>query len=219
MQKDNISKINTFGKVGHIICKIGGIVVIIAAIACLISAVIMCFVPKNAVKIELYSSNFAFLKLDDSLDFLNHFELDGEDGLLEIGDNTYKLNADNKEGNTYKTTFYLSDIKWVLFAATIALGALYTVLHYGSKLCACFKSCTTPFTEEVSCLLTKLAWSLVAMLVLGTVISGAVAAFMEGSGFSISVDLLSVLLVLCVFMLSYVFKHGTALQAQSDETL
>lgn len=220
MKSETIKKINTLGKVGYIICKIGKIAMMIATIACLIGAVLMCFVPKEAVKIELTTSNTAVIKLDDSYDLSKIFDLDIKDGVLEIGDNTYSVvgGADAPEAVT--KTVYISNFKWILFAASLGCFSVLVAFYFAEKLCKSFKDCETPFTEEVSGVLMKFAYSLISVGVLGMIGESVVDSFFANSFLmGIDVDLGTVLLILCVFMLSFIFKHGTALQIQSDETL
>ncbi len=220
MKSETIKKINTFGKVGYIICKIAKIAMMIATIACLVGAVLMCFVPKEAVKIELTTSNTAVIKLDDSYDLSKILDLDIEDGILEIGDNTYSVVGGADAPETVTKTVYISNFKWILFAASLGCFSVLVAFYFAEKLCKSFKDCETPFTEEVSGVLMKFAYSLIGVGVLGMIGESVVDSFFANSFLiGIDVDLGTVLLILCVFMLSFIFKHGTALQIQSDETL
>ncbi len=221
MESQTIKKINTFGKVGYVICKIGKIAMMVAAIACFVGAIIMCFVPKEAAKIELTTSNTAIVRLDEDLSLSRLFDLDIEDGVLEIGENTYKVIAnDTDEPTTVTKTIYISNIKWILFAAVLGFFVILVAFYYGEKLCKAFKDCETPFTAEISGGLMKLAYSLIGVGVMGMFAESIAASFLMGE-FLVDFDLslTTVLLILCVFMLSFVFKYGTALQKESDETL
>ncbi len=221
MKSETIKKINTFGKIGYIICKIGKIAVMIAAIACLVGGILMCFVPKEAVKIELTTSNTAVIKLDNSYDLSKILDLDIENGILEIGENTYKVIDNEADGSAEITSvFYISNFKWICFAGIIACTVLFFVFYFAEKLCGYFKDCETPFTEEISKQLTKLAWSLIPTCVLGSLMQSFTEAMLMGKfSISVNINLETVLLILCVFMLSYIFKHGAALQTESDELL
>ncbi len=221
MKNQTIKKINTFGKIGYIICKIGKIALMIATIACLVGAFLTCFIPKEAVKIELTTSNTAVIKFDDRYDLPKILDLDIEDFILEIGENTYKVIDSQTDGSAEVTTvFYVSNLKWVLFAAALSLFAVVVVFYFAEKLCKSFKECETPFTKEVSDILTKLAYSLVGMGVVSLVVASVVNSVLSnGFVFTVDVNFITVLLILCVFTLSYIFKHGVALQTESDELL
>ncbi len=221
MKSETIKKINTFGKIGYIICKIGKIVVMIAAIACLVGGILMCFVPKDAAKIELISSNSAVVTINGDYDISKFVDIDGEDGIIEIGNNTYKIvSNDSDESVTSTSTVYISNFKWICFAGIIACAVLFFVFYFAEKLCRYFKDCETPFTTEISGQLTKLAWSLIPTCVLGSLMQSFTESMLMGKFLiSVNIDLITVLLILCVFMLSYIFKHGAALQTESDELL
>ncbi len=221
MKSETIKKINTLGKVGYIICKIGKIAMMIATIACIVGAVLMCFVPKEAVKIELTTSNTAVIKLDDSYDLSKILDLDIEDGILEIGENTYKLIDSEADGSAEITSvFYISNFKWILFAASLGCFSVLVAFYFAEKLCKSFKDCETPFKEEVSDVLMKFAYSLIGVGLLGMIGESVVDSFFANRFLiGIDVNLGTVLLILCVFTLSYIFKHGAALQTESDELL
>lgn len=92
--------------------------------------------------------------------------------------------------------------------------------YYGDKLCSAFRTCATPFTQKISQGLRNLAWSLVPVAVVSSLAECVSDSLLSGDwDLSIGLDVSTVLLVLCIFMLSAIFKYGTALQTQSDETL
>ncbi len=215
-----IGKINALGRIGHIICLIGKIFTMIGAIACLAGALIMCFIPRNAVVIEFVSENSALVMIDGDINLSSFLEMDGTDLSIEWGDNTYKFVGADGEPITEKTTFHLADIKWILFTAVIVCAVAHIVFSFGDKLCVCFEKCDTPFTEEISKGLFRLAIALLSMSIMSSLV-GSVAESVIGGKFdiSISIDLSVVLTVLCIFMLSFIFKHGTKLQKEFDETL
>ncbi len=220
MKSNTISKINKFGKIGYIICKIGKIAMMIATIACLVGAILMCFVPKDAAKIELTTSNTAVVQLDSSYDLSKIFDLDIEDGILELGENTYSVVGDADAPATVTSTLYVSNFKWILFVGVLGCFTVLVAFYFAEKLCKSFKDSETPFTEEISGGLMKFAYSLIGVGVVGMLGESVASSILMGE-FLVGIDLniTTVLLVLCVFMLSFIFKHGTALQAESDETL
>ncbi len=221
MKNETIKKINKLGKAGYIICKIGKIAVMIAAIACLVGGILMCFVPKDVVKIELVSSNSAVVTINSDFDLAKFLDLNSADGIIEIGNNTYKIVPnDSDEPVTFTSTVNISSFKWICFAGAIFCAALFFVCYFSEKLCGYFKDCETPFTEEISGQLTKLAWSLIPTCIITSFISSIVESLFVGTfDLTFSFDLITVLLILCVFMLSNIFKHGAALQTESDELL
>ncbi len=217
--KNTVGKINTFGNVGFIISKIGMIAVMIAAIACLVATVLTCFIPKEAAKIEFQSANTATVTLDEKYDLSGMVEFEQE-GTIEIANNSFTIVSGDEGIPTVKSTFYLSNLKWILLVACIACAAAYFPFLFASKLCKNLKNCQTPFTAESSKQLMNLAWSLIPMSVIGSLTESIITSvFTNSVNIGITLDLTVVLLVLCVFMLSYIFKYGTSLQTESDETL
>ncbi len=216
-----VQKINTIGKIGYIICKIGKILTLIGASICLAGAIIMCFVPRDAVVMEFVSENSATVTIAGDIDLGGILDFDADDGaVIEWDKNTYKITGENGEGITTERIFRLSDIKWVLFMSVLACIAAYFPLLFAGKLCKFFEKCTTPFAEEVSGILVKLAVSLIPISIMSSLAESVSESVISGKiDISISVDLTVVIAVLCIFMLSLVFKYGTALQTESDETL
>lgn len=220
MENKMISRINTLGKVGDFICKVCKIVLIIAAVGCLVGGILLCFVPRSAASIELTSVNTAVVHLDEKYDISRFVDMGDIDGMLSLGGNAYEIVDDDFDEWQASRTFYLSDGKWVLFAAILALAALYIPFHFGGKLCAAFRNCTTPFTPEISKGLTNLAWALIPVAVVGELVETFAGCLFTGDwNISLNLDVTGILMILCIFLLSYIFKYGTALQIQSDETL
>ncbi len=221
MKSNTIRKINGLGKAGFILSKIGRILLMIAGIGCLVGGILMCFVPREAVQIELSMANSAVIRLDESINVPKVFDLDVEDGILELGQNTYQVVMDREEeAAAVRTVLYLSDLKWFLFAAVLTCAAACATFYFAGNLCAYFKDCDSPFSEEISQGLVRLAWSLIPVCVLSAFLEALADSLGSGTlDLDITIDLTTILLILCIFMLSYIFKHGTALQTESDETL
>ncbi len=219
MKEEMLKRINSVGKVGEILCKICGIFCLIAAIACLVGGILLSFVPRNAVTVDLKSSNTAVINIDSDYDLSKILDLGDLSASIEIDGNKFFV-TDNGEPITYQTTFHVSDIKWMLFVCVACCIALYIVFKFAGKMCASFKKCDTPFCEAVSRSMICFAWSLLPLAIMSSIVSAVAEGVFTGSlDFTVNVDLTAALLILAVFMLSYIFKYGAALQQESDETL
>ncbi len=218
---NNIGKINTLGKAGDIICRIGKILMIIAAVASLVGFVLICLVPKEAVIIELNSMGTARVQMDETLSYPKVFDLDISDGVLTLGKQQYQVVTDSGDVRAPLThTFYFSNIKWICLAGVLAAATGYLVLYYAGRLCAEFRSCKTPFTEAIAADFIRLAWSLVPFSILTNTLSSYAESMFSGRvQIMVTVDIATVILVLGFIMLSFIFKYGVALQTESDETL
>ncbi len=219
MQNETIGKINGLGKAGYVICRIGRIALTIGAAVCLACAILMCFVPKDAVQIDLYTANSAVIRQDEASPKV--FDLEIENGFLEIGENRYQVVTDEMQRpEAVRHTFDLSGLRFILLLGALACAAAAVPLHFGCVLCAHFRACETPFTEAIAGTLTRLAWSLIPLLVVSTAAEAAAHSLLGGGmSVDIRVDLVSVLLIVCVFLLSTIFRYGAALQRDADETL
>lgn len=219
MKSETIKKINTFGKVGRIICTIGKVAMMITTIVFLLLFFLINLLPTESIKLELTSDNSAKFTVSDNMQWLD-LDLNEGGGTIKIGNDTYQIMDGDGLPLSIKKTIRFADLKWVVILAISSTVASYICLRFGGKLCKEIQNCETPFTEAVAACITKLAWGLVALLAIET-ISMPIVEMLLGltNDFSINIDLLSVLLILCVFMLSFVFKHGITLQTESDETL
>ena len=216
-----IAKINTLGRVGHIISKICRVVLAIGAAVCLLGALVMCLVPRDTLAIRLTTTTSASIQLGQGLDLFHHFGLHVDRGSISIGQNTYPiLFGDGDMPATVEHVFYLSDVKWILLAGLVACAALYVAFYFAGKLCAYFRDCQTPFSQESSAGLIRLAWSLVPVCILTSLAESSVHSLATGAlRLTMRINPTNILLILCLFLLSYIFKYGAALQAEADETL
>ncbi len=221
MNSSTIEKINNLGKIAYIICKVAKIILLVCAILTFAVGIIMSLIPKNAVKLELKTTSTALVYINGSKNFEELIDLEFEDGIIALGNNSYKIVAsDEADGLETTNVLYLSNIKWLLFAASLVIAASCVIFYFAEKLFAELKSCTTPFTENISKGILKLAWSLVAACIAGCISTSLTESVFGGLvSISFNIDILTVFLILCVFMLSFVFKYGTSLQTESDETL
>ncbi len=221
MKSNTVETINKLGNAGYLITKTGKILLIVSAVVCFVGALIMCFVPKDLIRIELESVNSAVIIIDDEAEQFSFIDLDIADGFIEIGDNRYQLVInDENMPLSEKNTVYISNIKWILFATALFCIAAYVSFYFANKLCAYFRNCETPFSDDISKGILNFAWSLIPISLISSVIETFTESVLFGNfDILIQADLVTVLLILSVFMLSYIFKYGTKLQTESDETL
>ena len=119
-----------------------------------------------------------------------------------------------------ETTVYAKDALWILIIAVIFIVFCIVAAHLVEKLCRTFRECETPFTEDISDHLKKVAISFIPVAILVPIVENGVDGFLLGKvNLVFSVDLLTVFLVLMIFMLAWIFRYGAALQQESDETL
>jgi len=223
MKNDVILKINKMGKAGEIIAKIIKIILIIAAVTCIVGAGLLMMIPRDAASITM--KHDAVLKMN--LDFDHIIEMDKDMVDFSFDGIQYKPGEITNDGDILtaamtsdETTVYAKDALWILIIAVIFIVFCIVAAHLVEKLCRTFRECETPFTEDISDHLKKVAISFIPVAILVPIVENGVDGFLLGKvNLVFSVDLLTVFLVLMIFMLAWIFRYGAALQQESDETL
>ena len=86
------------------------------------------------------------------------------------------------------------------------------------KLCKEFKTCETPFSNDVIKRMKQVGYSLIPWCFTYPTAEAA-ANFMVSNNLNLSIDLGMIIMVLVVIALTHIFKYGAMLQQESDETL
>ena len=105
---------------------------------------------------------------------------------------------------------------------TAAAGAIFglTVLYYVKRLFGNIRKNNTPFTDEnVRCLEIIAVLVIIGAIAIPAVSAAAAHIFESGAHQVEEFHLFSMLVGFIVYFLSLVFKYGTVLQKESDETL
>lgn len=222
--ENNIRKINKMGKIGYIVSNICTIMLYVATVACIVAGVMLLAVSYDAIKVT--TSHTAVVEVDKANNSaLVAFETDGMtveiDGLTYDNISTEETLA--KSTTTAATTPYtysLHDI-YVVFFAGAAVCIVFSLLMKNIRdLFASFRDCETPFTAEISDKLHKTGLLFIPVMIGGWVIT-AIQKFISTGivDITLNIDLTMVLLIVMVLTLSAVFRYGTMLQQESDETL
>lgn len=234
MKNEIMSKVNTIGKIGHIIANIGKVMLAIGAVACIVAGFILVAMPDDLVTIHMDGQ--ATIEINAAEMVGTTFLTTHGATAITWGDVSSSLEVNGMEygvvGMTPTENGFLIDaeadsysLKLSQFANAIFLGALncavmWVVLHLVSGLCKQFKECETPFTEEIAKGLKKIAIALIPMAFITNLTTSVTNSMMSGKvNIVIGVDVTTILMVLLVFMLSAIFSYGTMLQQESDETL
>ena len=236
MENTSIKKINTAGKIGYIISIILIVFTIASMVAigiCMVGAIT---IANNDINVKMattinVNSTGNFLKKLNSLVFINGVEDLGT--LTENGKTGIKLNDSDiseisvieEEGGivvnakTNEVTISMKEIIMALVAVFIYIGAVTVTLYMLKALMKSLKNCETPFSDEVIKNMSKLAKSLVCLVILSTIAGGFKSLINTGTRFEFSINLGNIILVAIVYVLITVFKYGAKLQQESDETL
>jgi len=225
MKNEIIEKVNKIGNVGKVITKISKVMLKIAFVACIVAAVFVCLLPKDTITMRMAHQAVVDVELNDMV-VVEPVDED-EEGTLEINGIEYKITnyeqseehvTIHSESENYE--FNLSHIWWVMIPALLTIVAIYMVVYFVEKLCKVFSECETPFTDEVVKIMEKIAIAIIPMACLSPITESISDSIMTGTlHIVLGIDLMVVVLVVLIYMLAAIFKYGTMLQMESDETL
>lgn len=230
-----IHKINVVGKIAEIFTIIAKVGLIIGLVAMIAGAIFLKSVPSDFVELKTASKvgvsvdkdavskvfgKFTLNKLEKSMTAKGYkFEMnDVEYSKTDVEVTDEKILVDAETSVVTKDAGDFT-IMVVVFAIVI-LNALILV-HMIGKLAKAVKTCDSPFAETVITSMRRLAISLIPYCIIQSICAGVLE--MIGNGVNkvldINIDGTSIMPILLVFFLTYVFSYGAELQKQSDETL
>ena len=236
MKNKSIQRINTLGTVGYIF----SILLIICSIAMMVFTAIgtagAAAISKEQINVNI-NSDINISSTGNILDTLNRFIKVGDvkdlNTLATPDGDTVKVNDSDiaevsveKQGNgllinakTNNITFSIKRVIVALVFAFLFCTALTVTLFMLKRLMKSLKNCETPFTDEIVKNMSNFAVSLAVTLGVNIIGSGVWDSMQAGSGYGPTINLGYVLIVAVVCVLVSVFKYGTQLQQESDETL
>ena len=229
MKQDAILRINKMGHAGQIIANICKVFLIIAAVFVLLAASFLMLVPAGAVTVSPGGS----LDLTVDVGALGYHLSDQQRESLINGDNDLNLTIDGEaitdvevegdvihlSGAAEADTVDLHRAGVSLFVLLLFLIAVTVTMFFAASLCKALRYCETPFSEDIVTRIRRVAWSLVPWALLGGSRSPAELLTEGGMDLFVGINLETVLLILIIFALSFIFRYGAMLQQESDETL
>ena len=218
-------KINVFGKVAKIITMIVIVFLLVAEGFMLVGGVIVAIVPKDSVTVD--ASAAADVRVNT-----NYFGLDGEKvsvniggGHLTLGEiDTGDLEVKNENGTmtvsgSFKDIhFDLNDALKLIVCGMISLAAIIVALYFFRALMKQFMICDSPFSEGVVRKMRNFAIALIPCVIVAEGMKKAIGGIVSNS-FTMDFDLVSAGFVIIIFVLTMIFKYGTQLQKEHDETV
>lgn len=236
MKNKGIKGINTAGLIGYIISVLLSIAIIATMVITGIGTAGAIAIADKGIKVNM-STAIDISATGDFFGTLNNFMKVGEvenleDIITEDGKTVKVDDSDLSEVSAYKTengflvnaktnekVFTFKNIIVNLVATFIFLLTAEVAVHFLASLMKALRKCETPFCESVIKSMSRFAVSLIPAVFMNMVCGGMWSSLSSGSGFAMTVNLGSVLLVAVIFLLIAVFKYGALLQQESDETL
>lgn len=235
MKEQAIKKINKMGKVANIITTICKVCVIIGIVGALIGTIVCAVLPADLVTMK-FSGDATVVVSMEAVEKLSGESIDEEElrkelfesGNLSVDGKDYDMTEITLEGKNLivkadaekPASITLGDIAKVCGTVVVLLAVILVTLFFIGNLCKAFRDCQTPFEENVIKKMTAFAYSLIPMVIVEGVAESVTMFFMgKADGVGIEFDPGTVIVVLVIFALVYVFKYGAMLQQESDETL
>ncbi len=227
MKNDYVVKINKMGKIGHTLAKICTVMLYIATVCCIVGGVLLALVPQDGVMVT--TSHRAQIELDMTHSIMPSLvaidtEADGSFELDGIKYDQFEITGDMaKQTAVAKSTPYtysLKDMLWVIIACAILCITMINAFRKISALFEIFKSCETPFTQEIALYFKKIVISFIPVIIMSWAIEAITEWVTTGIMYiTIGVDLTTIIAILVMLMMSEIFRYGAMLQTESDETL
>lgn len=239
MKENAILKINTMGKIAGIITLIAKILIGIGMAGCLMAAIAFAVIPKDFMTMKIAGNALIDIDLGVlgiSENEINASELQmnqeelaraGASGTLDMYGAEYYLKSMTVNGTCMQIdavaedlTLNLHGLSVVMMMGLLNLAMMMVSLFFIGALCKAFRNCVSPFEENVIKKMQYLAISLVPWAFMSSITDMFRQSYFTGKiQLGIAVDMGTVVTILLVFVLVYIFKYGAVLQQESDETL
>ena len=227
MKNEYVEKINKLGNAGYIISKICSVLVTIGFVACLVGSALIALIPKDSITITTEHQSTIVMDMTHTIlpslvgletDADGSFELDGIK--YDQFDITGTLTTQTAYAKSTPYTYSLNKMLWITVAGAVMCLVMLNAMKKINTLFKNFKECETPFTIETANDFKNLAVSFIPVMVMGWVVQAVTVFITTGVlNIEIGVDLTVVMCVVVILMMSEIFRYGTMLQTESDETL
>ena len=204
------TQVKSLSNVISLIGKIGGIVLKVAIPFVVIAMILIPYIVNNVEvnenKILFKTDNIKIID-DDKLEIYNILSVDLEDDmpLTEIID---IFNNNSK----YEIIGYLEAS---LLFLLVNLIVMIIILSYVEKLFRNIKNNNTPFTLDNVNYIKKMAYLMIALILINPISGMLFGSILGVSEASIGFDLISILEILIIFSMSYIFEYGYEIQKDS----
>lgn len=230
MENNIKKKINTAGTVGYIIT----IILIIGSIAMLVvstlSTIAVSVLPTDDLRVSVASD----IVIEAPKDFFekakSFVDLEGEteeeivanDDEIDEFKFTETENGMTLNVKSNKSEYNAAKLIMALVSSVLYYAALTAMLYMVKALMKAFKTCDTPFSDNVVKRIKNFGFSMIPVIATSMLTEAFWDYFTSRGGFEtfeISLDLKGILALAVVFVLALVFNYGAELQKLSDETL
>ena len=206
---DKQKQVKTLSNIISLIGKIGGIVLKVAIPFIVIAMILVPYIVNNTVIDE---NNISFKTdkikiIDDKLEVFNFIliDFDEDDSLNEV----VNIFNDNSKDEI------IGYLEVGMLFLIINIVIMIIILNYVEKLFNNIKNNTTPFTIENVKFIKHISYLMIVLIVInpisGLLVGKILGVPESGSGF----ELMSILEILIIFCMSYIFEYGYEIQKDS----
>ena len=215
-KEDEQKKMKGLSKAISIISKISKVCIIIGIIAVIISAIIVPTVGFN-IKVDKPGEAKVFGKV------FNYDRTDKEKVIITYKDSKETISNQDEVRALNKVFDYIEDnelprvvvfAEFALVCLIVTLVLTYKALDHLDKLFINIHSGDTPFTMENVDHIKKMAWLMIWLIVFPA-LTGVFAEFIIDADLNVGIEGNSLLTILIIFSLSYIFEYGYHIQLDS----
>ncbi len=234
MKEQAIKKINKIGKISGIITLICKILIGMGMGILLLAAVLLFVIPKGSIQFGATEKTVIEVDIEKLGQTITEADAEMIKAELESGTAGIELNGDSVNPENIEVidniirvgdeeqvfSVDMHDLGWLVLLLLLMLALVMVTLFFIGSLCKAFRDCQSPFEENVIQKMQKFAYALIPWTFASSMIDSIGNSFISGyPEVTFTLDMGMILIVLVVFLLTYIFKYGAVLQQESDETL
>ena len=215
-KEDKQKKMKGLSKAISIIAKIGKVALVIGIIAVIIGTIAIPTIgynikSKNPGEVKIFGNVINYDRSDRNKIIIK-YKNDKE--TIKKNDEVYAINKviDYVEDHNITKAVIFTDFALICLIVTLALA--YKILDHLDELFMNIYSGDTPFTMDNVNHIKKMAWIMIWLIIFPS-ITGVFAELVTGLDLDISFGGSSLLSILLLFSLSYIFEYGYEIQLDS----
>lgn len=215
-KEDKQKKMKVLSKAISIIAKIGKVAIIIGIVAAIIGAIAVLTTGFNIKQtkpgeVKVFNKVIEYDRSDEDKIIIKY---KNDKDIIKQHDEVYALNKvfDHIENDNLTKIVIFGEFALVCLIVTLALA--YKTLDHLDKLFINIHSGDTPFTMDNVDHIKKMAWLMIGLIIFPA-LTGVFAELFMGVDLDIGFEGSSLLTILLLFSLSYIFEYGYQIQLDS----
>ena len=203
-------EVKTLSKVINLIGKIGKIVLIVG-----ISFIIfiMTLIPYIVNNVDVKNNDIVFMT--DNIKLIDNDKIELFDEIILDVEELPKKDIINILTNNSKVEI-ICFLEGALLFIIISFIIIIFILNYVEKLFKNIKDNNTPFTLDNIKYIKRICYFMIALIVINPVSELLVSLLFDITEFNSSLELMSILEILILFSMSYIFEYGYEIQKDSN---